>query len=895
MSKIKRLRAVLTGVVASALAVATLPVLATTAKAAATDPLGGQPGPVALSPTMGQDQWQPNPPAGTTVDDFMRHPVLSWTAITTLPVTVYRVQISPNASFTNNSVTLPNAGLTVSTQYDLPQTLPHASYYWRVRGEDAAGHATLWTGAQEGDYQSTWQFTKTWIDAPANPLPSSGAAAQQAFSWQPIPDASAYEFQISTNAGFPKSSASITTYDCTTDHTTFSPLEDYNLEPSPAPGAVEGTCDDFTHLMKFLQLGGTWFWRVRGIDGTTSPVFAAETGVTCYADGADCGPWTPTQALSLNSLPTLTSSSSFPAPNNPTSGCTAVVPGGTVPLCYDTPTLSWDPVPSANSYIVETSADPTFSTDYHGYLTAYNAFAPRPSFHDNQAGRSYYWRVESCWMDFDTADIECGNMSPTVNFHKVSPSLPLAAAGAASTTGHNGLYVTTDNNQTLNTAVKQVRGQQMTFHWDDLLQYTQQVGIQSKQDAKEYRLEYTTTGDWLTATTVTVDGTHWTNLDSPLPDGGYYWRVAPVDGSGNLLSWSATQTVVKGTIAPTVTIGETGLLAPTSVVNLTFAAPVTGVSTATLGLREVGGGNIPGTITWPAPGPTSATFTPTKPLLPGERVIPWVTSAVVDLAGNAAKPGPTSSLVDPTIDSVSPTITETWSKISSGHASGGSYAKAAGSRESISFAVTGSSVSLTGVRTPDGGYGTVSVDGVTKKTVNFYAKKPAYGVVLWSGLLNEGTHVVTVTVKGSHAKGSKGNAVNVDALKVDGHLVQQTAAVQAWSRHRSTDALAGSYDAESSYLKTWKGSKPTLTTSFAGAAVHIVGCKSPDGGQYAVYVDGKLKASMDDFQKFTSCNKNLVKINGLSSGSHTVTVALLGTHSKLSKGTKVSVDAVVAG
>src|SRR3954454_18971992 len=81
VSKIKRLRAVLTGAVTTALAVGTLPVLAVTAHAAA-DPLGGQPGPVTLSPTMSTDTVTPVPPAGTSLDDFYRHPVLSWTAIT---------------------------------------------------------------------------------------------------------------------------------------------------------------------------------------------------------------------------------------------------------------------------------------------------------------------------------------------------------------------------------------------------------------------------------------------------------------------------------------------------------------------------------------------------------------------------------------------------------------------------------------------------------------------------------------------------------------------------------------------------------------------------------------------------------------------------------------------
>ena len=126
------------------------------------------------------------------------------------------------------------------------------------------------------------------------------------------------------------------------------------------------------------------------------------------------------------------------------------------------------------------------------------------------------------------------------------------------------------------------------------------------------------------------------------------------------------------------------------------------------------------------------------------------------------------------MDSLAPTITTTWSKITTGKASGGSYAKAAGARDQIAFSFSGSKVNLVGVRTPDGGYATVSVDGVPRKTINFYAKTTAYGVSLYSGLLCEGSHVLTVTVKAAHAKGSKGNAVNVDALKVDGKLVQQS-------------------------------------------------------------------------------------------------------------------------
>jgi hypothetical protein len=899
VSKIKRLRAVLTGVVASALAVATLPVLAATAHATAPDPLGGQSGPVTLSPVMATDANLPTPPAGTSLDDFLRHPVLSWTAITTLPITTYRVQISPNAEFTNNTVTLPNGGLTTATEYDLPATLPHGSYFWRVRGEDAAGHATLWTGAAENDLSSHWQFTKTWADVPNGLSPASGAigVTGRTFSWSAMPDASAYQFELSTNNNFPSSDPNETTWICTTNHTSITPfMTDPNAGATVTDGIVIGSCGDTDKLMSALQGPGTWYWQVRGIDGTTAGPTAADGAITCATDGSDCSEGSPVQVVQF-AAQTLTPGA-FTAPLNPTTGCVATLVGGqNEQLCMDTPTLTWNAVPGANAYKVQIFTDPAEATLFHSYITFDDSFTPRESYFDNQAGQSYYWTVQSCFYVPGGAAQHLSNCSAASGgkFHKASPALPKDPAAAASTPGHDGLYVTADNNETFATAVRQVHSQQMTFHWDDLLQYTQQAGIQSSQEARNYRLEYTTSGDWLTATTVDVDATHWTKTDGPLADGGYYWRVAAMDGSGNVLSWSAAQTVAKGTVAPTVSIGQVGLLAPTSVINLVFAAPVSGVTGASLGLREVGGGNIPGTVVWPSTGPTTATFKPTKPLLPGEKVVPWVTTAVIDLAGNAAKASTISSTVDPTVDSLAPTMAETWSKITTGHASGGSYAKAAGVRDEIRFSFTGSKVSLIGIRTPDGGYGEITVDGVAKKAVNFYSKKTAYGVSLYSALLSEGTHVVTVTVKGSHPKGSTGNAVNVDALKVDGALQQQTTAVQAWSRHRSTDALAGSYDAEASYVTAWHGSKPTLTTFFAGSAVHLVGCKSPDAGQLAVYVDGKLKATEDGFQKFTSCDKVLVRIKGLSSGAHTVTVTALGTHNKKSTGTKVSVDAIVAG
>ena len=436
MSKIQRMRAVLTGVVATALAVATLPVLATTASAA-TDPLAGQAGPVTISPTEATDSDTPTPPAGTTLDDFLKHPVLSWQPITTLPVTRYRVQISPNAEFTNNKVTLPAGGITVATQYDLPNTLPYGSYFWRVRGEDAAGHATVWTGAAENDLSSHWQFTKSWKTPPSGLSPAYGATGVtgRTFSWNPVADASAYKFEISSNSQFPLADPSVFTWVCTTNHTTITPFNnDPDINGLPDNPVIGGDCGDTDKLMQGLQkLVPIWYWRVQAIDGTVAEATPADGSGTCFADGSNCSVWTPAQRIQVTAQAGTppAPNTSLAAPTNASSNCTSVLPGGQgIPLCYDTPTLTWSSVNGANAYVVIVQNESMIT---HAYYTFDNSFTPRDSYFDNQAGHSYWWDVQACFYTPGGTNKNMDYCGPSVGglFHKASAPLPTTAAGSA--------------------------------------------------------------------------------------------------------------------------------------------------------------------------------------------------------------------------------------------------------------------------------------------------------------------------------------------------------------------------------------------------------------------------------------------------------------------------------
>ena len=874
---------------ASLVAGAAVPLAAAPA-GAVTDPLAGSAGPVQLYPSMPTDASTPsaqNVPPGMTVDQFMRHPVLSWKPIGNLPVTRYRVQLSPNADWTNNQVQLPDGGLTHMTQYELPTTLPHASYFWRVRGEDAAGHHTNWAGAV--DQTSDWQFTRTWVDRPAT-LQSNRADGSIELRWSALPDASAYELQISNDPYFPDSPQDpVFTFDCFTNHTTWS------IERSTGDGPMEDACGDYDKLLLGLQGSGPFYWRVRGIDGTTASALPVETSSTCRSSGADCSGWSyPTRTLTVPDTSGLTDGTT----GNLAVDCAATVSGGSgVPLCYDTPTMSWDPVPAADGYIVDVSVDPMFTVVYRSYGVWYaHSLTPRDSYLDNQSGASYYYRVIPCdysveekvWYNCQTSRED----APVNTFHKRSVALPSAPLTSSSTGGHNGLYVTVGNNETFADRTVQVRSGQVTFHWDDYLDYENQAGVDSDQDAKQYLLQYADNPYFDEATSIPVDATRWTPPDT-LPDGTYYWRVQPVDGSNNHLTWSSAVAFVKGTVPPVAVLAGTGFLNPFQKLEIDFSRPVTGVTSSTVGVADaVSGALVSGIVSFPNPG--TAFFTPSSPLLPGQHLKVWVSSLVHDLAGNSATADKSVREVNPVVDNSSSLVRESWDVDSSSHASGGSYAQSASAGDRITFSYSGTAVRLYGTRMPNGGRADVYVDGSRKGQADFYASSVQWRQRVFSATLPAGHHVVTVLVTGTHRSASHGSYVYVDALGTGSSTLQErgSGVTQRWSTHRSTDASSGTYDAEASFAPSGDtGGKPYVTTRVSGGSISVYGCKSPSSGYLGVWVDGSYRGKADLYKSYSACNTRVFTAT-VAPGAHTVVLQPLGTHRSGATGTRVAVDRI---
>src|SRR3954468_21505672 len=105
--------------------------------------------------------------------------VLQWSPVT--GADRYEVQVSPNGDWTNNTVTLPKGGSTVHNVYEMPISLPHSFYYWRVRAFTGSAHPP-WSSSRQclGEWYAPFSRLK---------LPSS---TDPTISWQPVEGASLY-------------------------------------------------------------------------------------------------------------------------------------------------------------------------------------------------------------------------------------------------------------------------------------------------------------------------------------------------------------------------------------------------------------------------------------------------------------------------------------------------------------------------------------------------------------------------------------------------------------------------------------------------------------------------------------------------------------------------------
>jgi hypothetical protein len=650
----------------------------------------------------------------------LKHVVLQWKPVA--GASKYQVQVSPNAEWTNNTVTLADDGKTPNDLFEMPMSLPHASYFWRVRAK---------VGSSWSDYATPREFLREW-EAPFTILhaPDSTDAT---VAWTPVNDASLYVVRFGTAPDF-NTTGDNTTFTCFTNQTSFSPYD--------VTGPDENSSGD-CFGPEALTSGTAYYWQVIPYDDSTAPPVVADTGATspylCEQAQPECdadyvtsdSPFTYT-APEAGTV-TATTVSGLKTSWHSTSASETSCDSAT--KCPITPTFSWDPVTGANLYHVQVFLDPDATNTFRAYDTQSTQLTPRDSFFDGQSGKTYYWIVTAGTCTTDTAAIcDADN-----------------ADGTQSLTAFSTLHTFSKQSGTVSLTspadAAVVHGRNVTFNWSDFLA----TGGRGSYDARNYRLEVSSSPTF-SATVIDqsdIDLTQYTDTTNALGDGTYYWRVAAIDESGNLLTWSEPRTVTVNAKSPKISISSDDGVAIKGPLAIQLTHGVHGVSTKTVKVVPVDGAARPvaGKLRLGA-SPTSFSFIPKHPLVTGATYNLRVSRSLVDANGNRVmvKGNGVRTKTVAKNRSAGWSYSNGWQHHHASGARSGSFVSA-GHGATATLQVAGSKATLYGCTGPNMGKIAVSV-GSHRQVVDEHQSFTRCGVAVWQGALKRSGQRLRVTVAG---------------------------------------------------------------------------------------------------------------------------------------------------
>lgn len=376
-------------------------------------------------------------------------------------------------------------------------------------------------------------------------------------------------------------------------------------------------------------------------------------------------------------------------------------------------------------------------------------------------------------------------------------------------------------------------------------------------------------------------------------DGRYYWRVQALDAQSNVLSTSAVRTFRKDGTPPLVT--SKSPLASASITgafSVVFSEAVTNVNTTTFKMVIAGTATaVAGTVATPTS--TTATFTPSITLMPGESYTLSLSSAIEDLSGNPLVATSWTVRTSTVVQNNSPAFLAVWDRDTNASASGGAYHASRTPYARKRFTFTGTNVTILGRRATDGGYARVYLDGVYQAQPSFYASASQWKVAVWSksGLANA-KHTVEIQPLNTKPAAATATWIYVDGFRVGTVTYEENnAAVRDYFRTITTSsANGGSYDVANHYATSDTGSKPYYQLTFKGTGFNWYATKSLYGGTAAVYIDGVARATVNQYYTSTVYQSRVYSSPTLTNGVHRLVIYLNGTKSTASKGYDVSLD-----
>lgn len=514
------------------------------------------------------------------------------------------------------------------------------------------------------------------------------------------------------------------------------------------------------------MFGKTYYWRVRGRDGTvdTRPTpFTASPG-SCVGpwlkSGVTVQPYSTTEARILGVQIPTTPPTAEPTPecslwsnertflshepvagivNSPPTTMSAMpLAAGSSSRTTASPTFSWASVPGAVYYRFYFSRDRLIGSIDLAAETWSTTFTPFSSLVLGSTTR--YWAIQACGggeMSFN--DDHCGPVSAPQPISQVSTNPATPRSFTATPT---------------------------------YLAATWTTGLADRGPAKAYDVRVTNTETGASTTTTTdrvanVLGSGASSLFVPsatMAEGTYVFDVRPVDESAHLYPWSTpSRPVVIDHSTPVVKLTSKGGFADRAPINLTFSEPVSNVSASTLGVIGANGAKVAGTVAMVSS--SRYTFTPKAHWLTGDYLRVW-SRGVVD---RAAKPVVTSASkvrASMTADSAGLALSfvngdSGWATKSASDALSRSYRQSVDksttpAHASATALVYGTGVSVGVCKSPSSGAVRVYVDGTLRTTAPLFRS--------WTGCVNSvrvtglrrGLHRVTLVAMSTGGHGAVG-------------------------------------------------------------------------------------------------------------------------------------------
>jgi bacillopeptidase F len=234
------------------------------------------------------------------------------------------------------------------------------------------------------------------------------------------------------------------------------------------------------------------------------------------------------------------------------------------------------------------------------------------------------------------------------------------------------------------------------------------------------------------------------------------------------------------------------------------------------------------------------------------------------------------------------TLAETcaWRVVNNRSAFGGSYSieHLAGAKASFKF--TGSSITWYTNIGPSYGLADLFVDGVLKARVNAYNATNGFRAAFSLAGLRSGRHTLQIGVRG--AKGSShgtGTNIAIDGFRVGRSIISSPTLTYTWQVVKTSLASGGAYIRSDL-------SGATTSFTFRGTRVDWYTVLGSSMGRAKVYIDGVLKASVDNYAATTQYGVSR-SFSGLSDAVHTIKIVVLGTHRPAATASFIAIDRLV--